>query len=249
MLGGRACRSVAALTLLILAACELLPGNKLDRPESARGFPRADRPVAPTISTRWSTEAARDRRNEADDIMANAGVRPGMTVADIGAGEGYYTVRLSERVGPNGRVLGQDIVAEVIDALGRRVNRENLVNVSVKLGTPDNPKLPPGSFDRVFMVHMYHEIAEPYAFLWRLHPALKRDGEIVVVASNRPTEEHGVPPDLLRCEFESIGFRLIAIKSRPAAGGYLARFAPGDKRVAQDSIVPCRLRKTRGGST
>src|SRR3546814_10363758 len=72
-----------------------------DRTESARDFPPADRPVAPTVSTKWSTEEARDRVNEAEDVMDSADVRPGMTVADIGAGDGYYPVRLAQRVGAN----------------------------------------------------------------------------------------------------------------------------------------------------
>ena len=145
------------------------------------------------MSTRWSSEEARDRVNEAEDIMDRAGIRPGMTIADIGAGEGYYTVRLAKRVGARGRVLAEDILPEVIDALSRRITRENWTNVSVKLGAPEDPKLPENSFDRIFMVHMYHEIAEPYAFLWHLSPALKADGELIVVDADRPTDQHGTP--------------------------------------------------------
>ncbi len=235
---------IAALLVPGLTACDSLSQQPSDRPESAQHFPRADRPVAPIISTRWSTEEARDRVNEADDIMNRAGIKPGMTIADIGAGEGYYTVRLARRVGPTGRVLGQDIIAEVIDQLGRRVTRENWENVSVKLGTPDDPKLPDASFDRILMIHMYHEISEPYAFLWRLYPTLKADGEVIVVDMDRPTQQHGTPPALLRCEFEAIGFKLIQIEARTAAGGYLARFAPGGKRTPPNEIAACRMART-----
>ncbi|OJY69761.1 MAG: ubiquinone biosynthesis methyltransferase UbiE [Sphingobium sp. 66-54] len=238
-----------ALLLLAPAACDSLAPRASDRPETARDFPRADRPVAPIISTRWSTEEARDRVNEAEDIMDRAGIRPGMTVADIGAGEGYYTVRLARRVGPEGRVLGQDIIAEVIDQLGRRVTRGNWENVSVKLGTPDDPKLPDASFDRVLMVHMYHEIAEPYAFLWRLYPALKQGGEVIVVDMDRPTAQHGTPLALLRCEFEAVGFKLIGSEAHTAAGGYLARFSLGGTRPAPDEIAPCRLARTNRSAT
>jgi predicted methyltransferase len=228
------------LSLAVLTGCERTASPvSADRPESARAFPRADRPVAPIISTRWATEEARDRVNEADDIMDRAGIRPGMTVADIGAGEGYYTVRLARRVGPQGRVLGQDIIPEVIDALGRRVNRENWTNVSVKLGTPDDPRLPERSFDRVFLVHMYHEITEPYAFLWRLHAAVKPGGEVIVVDANRPTQDHGTPPDLLGCEFAAVGFKLIAITQRPDAGGYMARFTISGERPEPKDIRTC----------
>ncbi|WP_432653871.1 class I SAM-dependent methyltransferase [Sphingobium nicotianae] len=226
-----------------LSACDSLSQPRSDRPETARNFPRADRPVAPIISTRWSTEEDRDRVNEANDIMNLAGIKPGMTVADIGAGEGYYTVRLAKRVGARGRVLAQDIIAEVIDQLGRRVTKENWANVSVKLGSEDDPKLPEASFDRVFMIHMYHEISEPYAFLWRLYPALKPDGEIIVVDTDRPTGQHGTPPLLLRCEFEAIGFRFVGLTARTAAGGYLARFTPGRKRVDPSEIVACRVKR------
>lgn len=238
-------RSALAVALIAsVAGCDAL--NRQDdredaRPPGVEAFPRADRPVAPIISPRYATEEARDRVNEAEDIMDRAGIRRGMTVADIGAGEGYYTVRLAKRVGPTGRVLAEDIVPEVIDALGQRVNRENWTNVSVKLGTPENPKLPENSFDRVFLVHMYHEIEEPYAFLWHMRPALKAGGEVIVVDAMRPTAQHGTPPRLLTCEFGSVGYQLISLEVRPEAGGYLARFRAVGGRPAPEAIRPCTL--------
>jgi ubiquinone/menaquinone biosynthesis C-methylase UbiE len=145
-------------------------------------------------------------------------------------------------------VLGQDIFAEVIVQLGQRLTRGNWENVSVKLGSADDPKLPDASFDRVLMVHMYHEIAEPYAFLWRLYPALKQGGEVIVVDMDRPTQQHGTPLALLRCEFEAVGFRLIGTETHTAAGGYLARFSPGGQRPAPEGIKPCRLARGNQGS-
>ncbi|HEX7877451.1 MAG TPA: methyltransferase domain-containing protein [Sphingobium sp.] len=235
-------RAALVGSLLLLAGCDVLsPAKEDDRPAAARDFPRAHRPVAPIVSTRWSSEEARDRVNEADDIMDRAGIRAGMTVADIGAGEGYYTVRLANRVGPRGRVLAEDIMPEVIEALSRRITREDWRNVSVRLGAAEDPKLPENSFDRILMVHMYHEIAEPYAFLWNLSPALKRDGELIVVDANRPTEQHGTPPRLLVCEMAAVGFRLEELIPKPTAGGYVARFKRIAARPAPDSIVPCAL--------
>lgn len=233
--------------LLLLAACDPLGSDDgPKRSETAAPFPRADRQVAPILSTRWSTEEARDRVREADDIMDRAGIRPGMTVADIGAGEGYYTVRLAKRVGPQGRVLAEDILPEVIDALSRRITREDWRNVSVRLGTADDPKLPANSFDRIFMVHMYHEIAEPYAFLWHLSPALKPDGELVVVDADRPTSAHGTPPRLLACEMRAMGFRLEELVPKPTAGGYFARFRRVTARPDPEDIRPCELRESPG---
>ncbi len=228
---------LSCVAMLSLAACDMLPATG-ERPTTAMQFPSANRPVAPIVSTRWSDEDTRDRLNEAADVMTRAGISPGMTVADIGAGDGYYTVRLSERVGEEGRVLAQDIMPQTIDRLGLRVRSERLDNVSVQLGGADDPKLPTNSFDRVLMVHMYHEIEEPYAFLWRLWPALRGEGQVIVVDANRPVAQHGTPLPLLICEFQAAGFRPLEFVEKPNAGGYFARFvrartrpAPGDIRV------------------
>ncbi len=229
--------ALLGLTLALLPACDMLPAGG-DRPVNATDFPSANRPVAPTVSTRWSDEDTRDRLGEADDVMDRAGIAPGMSVADIGAGDGYYTIRLSARVGEGGRVLAQDIMPAAIDRLGLRVRSERLDNVSVQLGGAADPKLPANSFDRVLMVHMYHEIEEPYAFLWHLWPALRGEGQVIVVDGNRPIAQHGTPLPLLICEFQAAGFRPLEFVEKPNAGGYFARFvrartrpAPGDIRV------------------
>jgi predicted methyltransferase len=161
-------RGAIALVLLLAGCGQSTP----DEPRTETGFPKAERPVATTVSGEWSTEPDRDRLKEAEAVMTAAGVKRDMTVADIGAGEGYYTIRLAARVGPKGRVLAEDIVRSYHDRLAERVYRDQLDNVSVKLGRPIDPGLPQHSFDRIFMVHMYHEIGEPYEFLWRMRPAL-----------------------------------------------------------------------------
>lgn len=233
-------RAVAGL-LLLVAACD--GGQPLieRKPREPGPFPAADRPVAHIVSARWSNEEARDRLDEAGTVMARAAIEPGMTVADIGAGEGYYTIRLAQKVGESGRVLGQDIVPAVRDALAERVARERLDNVSVKLGGPADPKLPEASFDRVFMVHMYHEIAQPYEFLWRMRPSLRPEGLVVVVDADRPTRDHGTPPALLKCEFAAVGYRLVTLTRMPSAGGYFATFRAEGPRPDPASIRPCRL--------
>ena len=179
---------------LMLIACN--NGTAAREPAPSQ-FPAASRPVASIVSARWSDEDSRDKAGESVDVMDRAGVTKGMTVADIGAGEGYYTIRLAARVGAKGRVLAQDIIPEVRDKLAERVERDKLEAVTVKLGTPDDPGLPANSFDRVFLVHMYHEIESPYAFLWNLRPATKAGGRVIVVDANRPTNQHGTPPKLL----------------------------------------------------
>jgi ubiquinone/menaquinone biosynthesis C-methylase UbiE len=234
--------AVSATLVILASACDgSKPFFPHENTEDVGPFPEADRPVANIISSRWSTEEARDRLNEAAEVMDKAGIEPGMTVADIGAGQGYYTVRLATRVGPKGRVLAEDIMPEVRDALAQRVARERLDNVSVRLGEPADPKLPAASFDRVLMVHMYHEIQEPYEFLWHLRPSLKPDGRVIVVDANRPTQDHGTPPALLKCEFAAVGYTLVEMQEMPSAGGYLAAFTTEGPRPEPADIKPCRL--------
>ena len=180
--------------------------------------------------------------------MDLAAIQPGMTVADIGAGEGYYTVRLSDRVGTDGRVLAEDIDLKAVQNLGRRVERERLDNVSIRAGTPEDAKLPANSFDRIMMVHMYHEVSEPYAFLWYLRPALKAGGQVVVIDVDRPTDQHGMPPRLLFCEFGALGFRLTQFVLRPELNGYYAAFEASGSRPAPKDIKPCNMASGKTGT-
>lgn len=213
------------------------------RESSERQFPDAKRDVAPIVSNRFSTEDARDRVGEAEEVMRLAGIAPGFSVADIGAGEGYYTVRLSPMVGDKGRVLAQDIVPETRDRLAQRVSRENLDNVTVRLGEPANPLLPRASFDRIFLVHMYHEVTEPYEFLWHLRDALKPDGLVIVVDAYRDEKRHGMPLEQLRCELGALGME--TVNSQPLSGGdaYFASFRIAKPKPRPSSIKPCILIK------
>jgi predicted methyltransferase len=220
------------LLVLAVAGCRAQPAQP--------HFPSAHRDVAPIVGDAFSTEDARDRVGEAEEVMELATLKPGMSVADVGAGEGYYTVRLSPVVGPKGRVLAEDILPDVRDKLSDRVQRERLDNVAVKLGTPDDPMLPPQSFDRVFLVHMYHEVQSPYAFLWHMRDGVKPDGLVVVVDANRPVKQHGIPPSQLKCEFAAVG--MDPVKYRPLSGGevYFMAFRPARPKPRPDKIVPCR---------
>src|SRR6478672_4544895 len=219
-------KGVAAAAAVLLAGCRAQP--------SEPQFPAAHRDVAPTVSDTFSTEDARDRVGEAEQVMQLAGVKPGMWVADVGAGEGYYTVRLAPAVGARGRVLAEDIVPATRDALSERVQRENLDNVAVKLGAPDDPMLPHQSFDRVFLVHMYHEVESPYAFLWHLRDGVKPAGLVVVVDSNRAVKHHGIPPAQLKCEFAALD--MAPVKFSMLAGGeaYLMAFRASGPKPAPE---------------
>ena len=227
------------IALALLAACDG-GSDQAGRPESALEFPQPHRPVSSLGANEFSTEVERDSVNEAQTVMDLAKIGKGMTVADIGAGEGYYTIRLAERVGDRGRVLAQDIDGNALRRLGLRVERERLDNVSIKLGAEDDPRLPETSFDRIFLVHMYHEVTEPYAFLWRMRPALRENGRVIVVDIDRPTDNHGIPPDLLFCEFAAVGFRLTEFVRKPEIQGYYAQFEVSGERPEPQEIEPCK---------
>ena len=217
--------------LILLAACE--------KPPEKSPFPDPKRPVAPIVSSRYSNEDARDSVVEFETVVDLAGVAPDMWIADVGAGEGYYTVRLAPLVGAEGRVLAQDIVPETRDNLANRVQRENLENVAVKLGEPNDPKLPSASFDRVFLIHMYHEIERPSEFLWNLRPALKKGGSVVVVDADRSTLRHGTPPKLLLCEFSAVGYALSRFERLPDSESYFAQFEAKGPRPEPKQIRAC----------
>jgi predicted methyltransferase len=224
-------RAAAPAAALLLASCRAQP--------SEPHFPTAHRDVAPIVGGAFSTEDARDRLGEAEEVMQLAGMKAGMSVADVGAGEGYYTIRLARVVGPRGRVLAEDILPDVRDALSDRVQRERLDNVAVKLGTPDNPMLPAASFDRVFLVHMYHEVASPYAFLWHMREGVKPDGLVIVVDANRPVKHHGMPPAELKCEFAALGMQPVKFSVLTGGDAYLIAFKLAGPLPAPDRIRPC----------
>lgn len=219
----------AKAALLALALSGAVPAAAAEP-----AFPAPARPVAPIVSPRWSNEAARNDAREAQTVIASLGPLKGRTVADIGAGEGYYEPPLARAVGPRGRVIAEDIDVVTVSRLARRVAR--LKNVTALLGQPDNVRLAPGSVDIVLMVHMYHEIDQPYALLWRLRRSLKVGGRVAIVDADRPTVDHGTPPALLACELGAIGY--VRTSTRSLGGGvYLAVFEP---RGVPDTITVCR---------
>ena len=205
-------------------------------------FPKPDRPVADIISPIWHDENERDKAGEPQQLVRLLGIKPGMTIADIGAGSGYYVVRLSPIVGASGRVIAEDVVPDYLENLRRRVRDLGLANVDIVRGEAHDPKLPARSLDLAILVHMYHEIAQPYALLYNLVPALKPGARIGIVDAFAPTAQHGTPPALLRCELKAVGYREISPDRLIGSDAYLAIFAPPSvaSRPRPENIVPCK---------
>jgi SAM-dependent methyltransferase len=180
------------------------------RGAASSAFPTPSRPVAGIVTDIWRDEESRDRAGEAENVMNLLDVNSGLVVADIGAGSGYYTVRLARRVGPSGRVYAEDIVPDYLARLARRVAEGLGGSITVVRGEPHDPRLPAASVDLALLVHMYHEVAQPYGLLWNLRPALRPGGRVAVIDARKATAQHGTPPDLLRCELAAVGYRQTA---------------------------------------
>ena len=141
-------------------------------------------------------------------------------------------------------MIAQDVVPQYLRGLRDRVHDLRLQNVTVTQGEPHDPRLPAGSLDVAILVHMYHEIAQPYALLYNLVPALKPGARIGIVDAFGPTAGHGTPPDLLRCELAAIGYREISFDRLTGSDAYLAIFAPPPvaSRPRPDTMVACKAR-------
>ncbi len=200
-------------------------------------MPAPDRPVSSIVSAAWDDEAARDRAGEFAAVARTLDIQPGQTVADIGAGSGYYTIRLSPVVGPGGRVIAQDVMQSYLDRLARRVRVAKLGNVRFVRGTQSNPRLPANAVDVALMIHMYHEISQPYALLNHLRISLKPNGRLAIVDLERDPENHGMPRELLVCEVRAVGYELVAINE--LAVGYLAIFKLGPAKDPR-TVKACR---------
>jgi SAM-dependent methyltransferase len=236
-----ACAATLLVVLSASRACAADIGYLAAPGVPAKEFPSPQRAVAPIVSPSRSAEEHRDSLNEAGEIARLLELKPGMTVGDIGAGSGYHTVRLSPLVGPTGSVLAEDVTRDYLVELAKRTELFGLTNVKFALGEPHDPRLPTSSLDAAILVHMYHEISQPYAFLYNLAPALKRGAPVGIVDLERPTSEHGTPIDLLRCELSAVGYREIATHQLAGDGGYLAVFSPPDEvsRKFPRDIVAC----------
>ncbi len=203
-------------------------------------FTSPDRPVATVVSPAYSREERRDRLGEGERVLDRLGIRQGMRVADIGAGEGYYTVRLARRLGEGATIYAEDIEGEYLRRLEQRLRRERMAYVHVIPGEPRNPKLPRAAIDVAILAHMYHEIENPYEFLYRLWPSLEAGARVAVVDVDKRTEHHGTPPALLRCEMAAVGFHQVDFIPLVPADGYLAVFAPPHVLPPVATIMPCR---------
>jgi SAM-dependent methyltransferase len=152
--------------------------------------------------------AGRAERLQINSIMDTLGIVPGKSVADIGAGSGFFTVLAARRVGDKGMVYAVDINPEAIQYIDARLKKEDLHNVKTVLGKPDNPLLP-APVDAVLLLKTYHEIAQPIVLFRNLRHSLAKDAKVGVIDRNGNGTNHGVGPDVVIREMKDAGYKVI----------------------------------------
>lgn len=156
----------------------------------------------------------RDTWQKPDEVLNALEIEKGQIVADIGAGSGYLTVKLSERVGATGTVYAVDIQQEMLDYISKRLDGKGLQNVKLLLGDMNDPKLPPGSLDIAIFLSTYHEIAQPVDFIRKIKLALKPHGRIAILEFSDespigPPVKFRLPEEIVINELKQAGFALL----------------------------------------
>ena len=200
---GIALRWLVALTVL-LAGLWLLPvGAQSAEPSPQR---KTSTPYAGDLSI--FDVPGRDQRLQINRVMNMLGIEPGRSVADIGAGSGWFTVRAARRLASSGTVYAVDINPDAIQYIEQRAKKEQLHNIKTILSKPDDPQLPADSVDAVLLLKTYHEIAHPIALLRNLRLSLKPGAKIGIIDRNGNGENHGVSKDVVIREAARAGYEL-----------------------------------------
>jgi ubiquinone/menaquinone biosynthesis C-methylase UbiE len=162
----------------------------------------------------WLNRPEREREENPEGALDALGIRPGMVVADVGAGTGYMSLRLAKRVGPAGRVYANDIQPEMLRRLQQNAAKAKITNIEPVLGEEADPKLPAGRMDLVLLVDVYHEFSEPRKMLDKIRESLKPDGRLVLLEYRKEDPnvpilpEHKMSVAEVKAELEPQGFAL-----------------------------------------
>jgi predicted methyltransferase len=153
-------------------------------------------------------DASRAENLQVDRVMDVLGITEGKSVADLGAGSGWFTVRAAKRVGPKGQVFAVEINQEFIDHINTRARNEGFSNIKTVLGKPDDPMLTARSVDAVLILKTYHEIAEPVALMKKLKNSLKKGGMVGIIDRDGNGADHGLDAATVIAELKQAGFAL-----------------------------------------
>jgi ubiquinone/menaquinone biosynthesis C-methylase UbiE len=196
-----------ALLLALLILCQTFPFHSRAQDSAAPPHRKTSEPYTGDLSIFDSP--GRDQRLQVNRVMDILGIAAGKTVADIGAGSGWFTVRAARRVGERGAVYAVDINPEAIRYIDDRVQKESLHNVKTILSQPDDPMLPASSIDSVLLLKTYHEVANPMALLRNLRASLRPGAKIGIIDRNGNGEDHGVSREIVIREATQAGYHLL----------------------------------------
>jgi ubiquinone/menaquinone biosynthesis C-methylase UbiE len=175
------------------------------------------RTIAPAMSylgADWLEREEREHLEQPEKVLDTLKIAPGSVIADIGAGIGYYSIRLAKRVGPQGRVLATDIQPEMLSRLRVNMKKANVSNIEPILCTPTDAKLPVGQLDLALMVDVYHELANPEETMAQVRQALKPGGRLALIEYRGEDPKVPIKPEhkmtlkRIREELEPMGFRI-----------------------------------------
>ena len=202
---------------VVLVLALMVPANALFAQAT---HPVTGRKIAPTMGiggADWLERSDRESEEHPEAALDALELKKGMVVADVGAGVGYFSIRMARRVGPSGKVYANDIQPEMLSRLQDRLDAEHITNVETVLGTQSDPKLPAGKLDLILMVDVYHEFSQPQRMLGEMRKALKPDGRLVLIEYRKedPTipirPEHKMSAAEVKAEIEAEGYRLVQV--------------------------------------
>ena len=209
--------TIAVAVLASIVAGEAWSADAQGAKAEPRRHPVSGRVFAPVMGVAgagWLERAEREEEEAPSKAIDALDLKPGMVIADIGAGSGYYTSRMARKVGPTGRVFATDIQPGMIAILERRIKAERLTNVTTVHGAMDDPSLPPQSIDLAIMVDVYHELQQPQLFLQRLKAVFKPGGRLVLLEFRKEDpkipiiEVHKMSVAEVKQELEAEGYAL-----------------------------------------
>jgi SAM-dependent methyltransferase len=179
--------------------------------------PLSGRKIAPVMGVGgadWLDRNERESEENPEGALDAIGIKPGMVVADVGAGTGYMSLRLAKRVGPSGKVYSEDVQPEMLRRLRQNAAEAKLNNIQTVLGSEADPKLPPETLDLILLVDVYHEFSQPQKMLRKMRDALKPDGRLVLLEYRKEDPsipirpEHKMSVQEVKLETEAEGFHL-----------------------------------------
>ena len=200
-------------TLILICLFPLIPQVYAFQSE----HPLSGRRIAPVMGVGgadWLDRSEREAEENPEGALEAIGIKPGMVVADVGAGTGYISLRLAKRVGPSGKVYAEDVQPEMLRRLRQNAAEAKLNNIQTVLGGEADPKLPANTLDVIMLVDVYHEFSQPQKMLRKMRESLKADGRLVLLEYRKEDPsipirpEHKVSVQEVKLEVEAEGFHL-----------------------------------------